>query len=79
MTDKQYVLEAIKMWEWLTDNPDKEKWDYPGGHFECDCPLCEQAGDACTNGSSCSTCLMFNRWPSSDGGFGEGQDRHRYT
>lgn len=49
MTEKEYISLFREIWEWLSENPEKEKNDWPrwkinGGDVEMcisDCPLCE--------------------------------------
>ncbi len=70
MTDKLAVLKSYVMWAWMEQfgltNREKRKYPliYSLGIDECEClcPLCEQYSTGYHSYSSCSNCLMRNRW-----------------
>jgi len=68
---KRRALEICRdMWDWLADNPEREKEDWPGweevGRMLDNCPCCEytcqQVGDFCDH------CPLYYYWPENDCG-----------
>ena len=64
---KRRTLEVCRdLWQWLADNPDKGKWDWPnwkhnGGKIpkcESNCPLCEYIN---SYKGYCSDCLLWGK------------------
>lgn len=64
MTRYKSFKYAIELWEWLIDNPDKEKWQHPTLPvimWEASCSFCQVDTD------HCEECPMQYHWPSSEG------------
>ncbi|DBA34840.1 MAG: hypothetical protein HXS54_06145 [Theionarchaea archaeon] len=59
-----------ELWEWCSENPDQEKWDWPGwkkyGSMYSYCPLCEyvktKSGITCI-GRDAKLCPAQELWP----------------
>ncbi len=62
---KRKALTICKeLWEWMRDNPESNKWDWPGwleyGRMLADCPCCEYSNrhHGCYGGQGC-----LIQWP----------------
>lgn len=72
LTEKRALFLCWKLWEWLAENPDKCKsqwpeWKYNQGHVEemnSDCPCCEFAGRDKEGKRQCHKCLLWTYWGS---------------
>ena len=65
MTKIKALELSIELWEWLTDNPDKEKDEHPTlpvSDWLSDCALCQYNPDG-----GCNRCPMAGGWPSAYG------------
>lgn len=65
MTKKECIKNHRIMWNWLADNPDKEKVDWPGwvdypGRIRAGCFLCEYT---ISRDLSCSKCPLDWEYP----------------
>ena len=66
MTKIKALELSIELWEWLTDNPDKEKDEHPTlpvDRWFLGCALCQYNPGS----GSCGGCPMTGSWPSAYG------------
>ena len=68
LTKKRALKLTIELWQWLYDNPDYEKCDWPGwwrngGSYDavCNCFACEYAFNSLKG--SCFKCPLLPLWP----------------
>lgn len=63
LTARQALEIGQELWEWLEENPDKSKDDWPGwkkyGGMFVDCPTCEYDNQQDSDG--CNECLIYWR------------------
>lgn len=65
MTKEESFRYSIELWEWLTDNPLKEKREHPTlpvNKWSGECAFCEM-----DTTSICNECPMRNNWPGEEG------------
>lgn len=72
MTDIEALEWSIKLWNWLVDNPGKEKRESPFLEplgWVGRCSLCEHVKEKHSRIwlISCKNCLMYDRWPTPHG------------
>lgn len=68
LTKKRAIKLTLELWQWLYDNPDKGKsdwpeWEYNGGQYEClptDCFCCEWVFRVTK--TTCSACPLSPLW-----------------
>ena len=63
LTARQALEIGLELWEWLEDNPSKEKHEWPGWEkyerMAADCPCCEYKDQQDSN--DCGDCLIYWR------------------
>ena len=61
LTEKRALEICRDLWDHLADNPEMEKYEWPGwnevGDMQSDCPCCEYAD------SNCTECPLLYYWP----------------
>jgi hypothetical protein len=73
LTERAALTTCAELWEWLAENQECEKADWPGwkafekkyGEAHCDCPCCEYYIEQGHGG--CKKCLN-SIWPSAEEG-----------
>ena len=66
MTKKEALEFSIELWEWLVDNPRKDKHHHPTlptGNWSGSCPTCEYTTKL-DHRKDCDGCPMYRCWPS---------------
>lgn len=66
---KRQALELTRdLWQWLAENPKREKLEWPGwhehGYMNANCPCCQYTIDNDPDGKvNCSMCPLITLWP----------------
>ena len=68
LTKKKALSIAIVLWEWIVDNPGKEKHKWPGwakyGWMSDDCPFCEYGSNHSNSETLACNCPLDKKYGS---------------